>query len=311
MSVETRQDHVPTASDAGAVAARQGFKYQDHVGAHFVLEMINNPSLLCVECETADDIVLVWDDGGVERPEYVQVKTTEGDKKWSLLEICKRDAGATRPTSLVERSLLCDRCGPSALFRIVSRRDVNKALSPLKLSRERRVHNTAVAELAEKLVKKSKTKSPNDHDLGYWVQHVLWQVTGDMESLAAANQVMLSRLADQHGVNPTHGHALTIYANLLELVDRAATASRVTAREQKNLTRLSIMAWWAQRLSDTDSVARRTSKPYRTTTEEFFAELHHVTEKDIRRALTGYDARYELRCWRSEQLAEYLADWLP
>lgn len=46
-------------SDAGAVAARVGFKYQDHVAAHFVLKMIGDRRILQVECETSDDITVV------------------------------------------------------------------------------------------------------------------------------------------------------------------------------------------------------------------------------------------------------------
>ena len=40
-------------SDAGGVAARLGFKYQDHVAASFVLDMIGDPNVLQVECEIA------------------------------------------------------------------------------------------------------------------------------------------------------------------------------------------------------------------------------------------------------------------
>lgn len=312
-SIEARQDRVPPASDAGGVAARQGFKYQDHVAAHFVLRMIASTRLLRVECETADDILLVWSSKTGEQPEYVQVKTTEGDRKWSLTEVCQRDSGegAKRPTSLIEKSLLCDCHGSDALFRIVSRRDVGKALSALMLPLERRSGNDTVADLAVRLAGKWKTTSPNCNDLAYWARNAVWQVTGDMGSLEARNQQALSLLAEQYGANPTHGHVCKIYEDLLELVDRAATASRITAADQKVISRPSIMDWWAQHLEQTAAAARRASKPYRAATSGFLAELHHVTEDEIRRALTGYDVRYELRRWRSEQLADYLADWLP
>jgi|ERR1700688_1694579 len=118
------------ASDAGGVSARRGFKYQDHVAAFFVLTMIDDERLARVECETADDILLIWQHGGAEHPEYVQVKTTEGDRKWTKDEVTARST-ATKPTSLVEKSLLCDEHGISALFRIVSRRDVNRTLACL------------------------------------------------------------------------------------------------------------------------------------------------------------------------------------
>lgn len=313
MSSNHGKGQLPIASDAGGVAARQGFKYQDHVAAHFVLEMIGDARLLRVECETADDIVLLWASGSMHRREYVQVKTTELDSKWSQKEIYTRDSGlgAKRPTSLMEKSLLCDCHEPAAIFRIVSRRAVNKGLSCLTIPLEQRSGDAAVAELAGKMAKRWKTTSPNGNDLAYWTSHVLWQVTGDVQALAARNRQRLSLLAEEYGTNPTHSHTVAIYEDLLALVDRAATASRVTEPDQKIITRPSILTWWDEHLAQTDAAIRQTSKPYRAVTQEFFAELHHLTEADIGRALTGYDARYELRQWRSEQLAEYLADWLP
>ena len=47
------------SSDAGGVAARLGFRYQDHVAAMIVLQMIDDRRILQVECETSDDITLL------------------------------------------------------------------------------------------------------------------------------------------------------------------------------------------------------------------------------------------------------------
>jgi hypothetical protein len=77
------------------------------------------------------------------------------------------------------------------------------------------------------------------------------------------------------------------------------------------INRACIEEWWKDHLDKTAAATRQTSKPYRVSTEGFFGELHHVSEQALRRALTGYDARYECGSWRSRQLAEYLADWLP
>jgi Cap4 SAVED domain/Cap4 dsDNA endonuclease len=313
-SVVLRPDQSSPANDVGGVAARQGFRYQDHVAAQFVLHMIGDPTLLRVECETADDVLLVWAGDAGERPEYVQVKTTEGDKKWSQTEICARDPGAaSRPTSLIEKSLLADAIGAAAQFRIVSRRDVSKALAPLRSPLEKRSQedSSAVEELGRKLAKKWGTASRAGHDLAYWARNAHWQVSGPIEGLTAQNQQALLRLADQHGANPTHGHASAIYEDLLGWVDRAATASRVSTPDDKVISRSAVMNWWNRHLADTEAATRRTSKPYRAVTDEFLAELHNVTEDEIHRALTGYDARYERRRWRSEPLAEYLANWLP
>jgi Cap4 dsDNA endonuclease len=226
--VTTDQPEAP-ASNAGGVAARQGFKYQDHVAAHFVLAMIADARLKRVECETADDIVLAWQEDAAEFSEYVQVKTTENDKKWSQGEITKRaNTKAKGPTSLVEKSLLCDTGAPNALFRIVSRRGVNKTLTCLTLPRDSQQRVTAAAELGTKLAKKFSTKSKNGNDLAFWTKRTVWQVAGELASLKATNQQYLANLAETFGTNPTHSHADAIYNDLLRMVDDAANASKIT-----------------------------------------------------------------------------------
>jgi hypothetical protein len=300
----------PAASDSGAVAARRGFKYQDHVAAFFVLAMIADKRIVSVECETADDIVLKWENGEVILPEYVQVKTTEGDNKWSQTEITKR-ATPKSPTSLIEKSLLCDRELPSALFRIVSRRGVNKTLACLTLPRNNRQRVTPVGALGAAFAKKMTTTSANGHDLAYWTKHVQWHVTGDMASLQAENQQNLSALAETFGSNPTHSHTEAIYKQLLATVDDAGHTSKVTHPEKKIITREAAVVWWNKQLQETEAERARTAKPYRAGGSPFFAELHQLDETDIRRALSSYDARYENEKWRSLQLADYLVDWVP
>ncbi len=309
---ETQPTHSST-SDTGGVAARKGFKYQDHAAAQFVLQMISNPNLLQVECETADDIVLVWLNSDSQNWEYVQVKTTENDKKWSQTEITKRDsgAGAKRPTSLIEKSLLCDVNGDNAKFRIVSQRDVYAALYCLKTPLDQRGDSSPARELGKKISKKLKTVSANGKDLEYWASNALWQVTGDVGGLKAKNSQALLSLAEKHGANPTHSHIIKIYDDLLRIIDNAATASRTTDIDKKIINRDFIISWWEGHLSETEAASKHTSKPYRTVQSPFLTELHEITETDILRAFTGYDARYDLEKWRSEQLAEYLAGWLP
>ena len=82
-----------TATDAGSVAGRRGFRFQDHVGAGFVISMLADAELRQVEFETADDVVLRWLSGGRELFEYVQVKTTDGDSKWAFGELFTKDWG--------------------------------------------------------------------------------------------------------------------------------------------------------------------------------------------------------------------------
>jgi hypothetical protein len=311
MSVtELQSETEALPSDAGGVAARRGFKYQDHVAALFVLKMIEDARLARVECETADDILLAWKNGAAEAREYVQVKTTEADRKWSQSEIVTRERPKTA-TSLVEKSLLCDVTTDGALFRIVSRRDVIKSLACLKLALDNRHRVAPAAELGKKLAQKWNTKSPMGRDLAYWARNAVWQVTGDAEALAALNHKTITILAERFGTNPTASHVKEIYDDLLRLVSEAGEASRADNPDKKVIPRDAAVGWWQNHLQETDAAQRRTSKPYRARTEPFFAELHSLSEADVRRALSSFDARYEQNKWRSLQLADHLADWLP
>ena len=72
--------------EEGGTEARKGFHFQDHVAAALCIDMLDDPSLLEVWCETQDDITLIWrlaqaatkadrnDVSSDERVEFVQVK---------------------------------------------------------------------------------------------------------------------------------------------------------------------------------------------------------------------------------------------
>ena len=77
-SHEQSPAELPSVNDVrpreeGGPLARVGFSYQDEVAVAFCIEMLNDPSLLKIHCETHDDILLfrVADDG--PNAEFVQV----------------------------------------------------------------------------------------------------------------------------------------------------------------------------------------------------------------------------------------------
>ncbi len=80
---------------------------------------------------------------------------------------------------------------------------------------------------------------------------------------------------------------------------------------RKVISRSSALEWWDDHMKATEAATLKTSKPYRATTDNFFADLHSITEADIRRALSSFDVRYEKEKWRSGELADHLLSWLP
>lgn len=301
-----------STSDAGGVSARLGFKYQDHVAAMFVLQMIGDRRMAQVECETSDDITLVHRRAAENFREYVQVKSTDRDNKWTFKELTDRDpSGKSRPTSIVEKSLLADADGDNARFRIVTRRAVNHTASALLDPVDKRTTAGPVEVLAAKLLAKhSSTKSAMGHDLAYWGRNAHWEVLPGIDHVELKNLQAINTMAEGAGANPTNSHVKAIYNDLLGIVDSAAVASRKTP-DQKTITREQAVAWWDKHLADTSAAQSRTSKPYRTKGDRFFAEIHRIEDASFRRSSSGYDARYERKIWRSKQLARHLADWVP
>ena len=299
---------VTDVSDAGGVAARIGFKYQDHIAASFVLEMIGDRRIAQVECETSDDITRVIVLNGQEIPEYIQVKTTDRDTKWTSKEIYTRDNKNT-PSSLLEKSLLADKHQPNARFRIVTRRSVNATLQPMLEPVEKRDPNGEIARLAKSFkAKHPKTVSQCGHDVAYWTLNTVWDHRSGLEHVESHNLQLLSRLAEDAGANPSHSQAKNIYRDLLEMVEKAASASR-RDKTQKVLARAAVRTWWDGELAKVQAQAIRSSKPYRVRGTQFFVEIHNLQHQTKRRSL-GYDAQYERRVWRSAQLSEYLVTWM-
>ncbi|RYE97929.1 MAG: DUF4297 domain-containing protein, partial [Oxalobacteraceae bacterium] len=192
----------PGASDAGGIAARRGFRVQDHVAARLAIEMLRDPAIEQLECETADDIVLRRTEGGEAVFEYVQVKTTEKDAKWSITELTARDKNRKR-SSVCEKSLLCDIHGETAWFRLVTTRAISTKLSPFKLSRSNRTGSSDFNDLLVSFGKRFRdVKSASGRSLGDWAKQLLWEVEGDESALVSRNVNPMLALAAGRGPTP-------------------------------------------------------------------------------------------------------------
>lgn len=300
------------ASDSGGVAGRIGYDYQSHVAAAFVLDMIADPDLRQVECETADDITLRWERDGRVFTEYVQVKTTESESKWGIGEITKREN--RRPgTSIIEKSLACDAHAGEPLFRFVSSRDVRGELALFKIPREVRssVH-TRFNALVERIGKKHAAyRSPNNRTSTYWAAHLQWDVEESEAALERKNILNLLRQAENQGERPSTALAERAYDNLLKRVTAASKASRVTAAHAKALPRDDAWIWWRDWLSQMSAAGQTSLKVYRARPDPFFVMITDIEDALLKRSMQGFDAEFDGGKWRGEELTRYLVDWLP
>lgn len=302
---------ITSRSNAGGPAARQGFKYQDHVAVSFIFKMLHDSNYSQVECETADDIVTVFYCSGEIVNEYIQVKTTESDSKWTLKEVTALD-GSKADSSLLHKSLKCDVRPGLARFRIVTKRDVAKILEGFKIELDKRILPDATTDRGIALVKQFKAfVSPQKRDFAYWAKNCVWQVYGDFDSLEAVNLKILAQLAEKLGSRPNFTQLQAIYDEFLEMADKAATANVRTAPAPKIISRELAMAHLKKLLDEADDKSMATSKPYKQHPASFLVEFHKSTEDEMLHSFSGFDVRYSMKKWRHEHFAKHLIEWLP
>lgn len=307
---------IDSPSDAGAVAARAGNSFQDHVGVSLLMDMLSEQSIIAVEFETADDITLRLIDETGEINEYIQVKTTEGDGKWNLKEVTDRAFRAGKPiewSSLCEKSLACDRFSDRALFRLVTKRDVSKKLRPFCAPRGKRqtVADEFVELVASFRKKHRKSVSERGRDLGDWAAALLWDVASSSEGLKNRSINRILQLCEGRGVAQLYSRAEEIYENLLRQVRIASEASRALQPELKSIGRRFLFDWWEEQITIAKSSAQINFKVYEVAPEPFLIEIRSILDDLAKRSMNTYDVQFDDKIWRSAELCDYLMDWLP
>jgi len=302
---------IAASSDSGGIAARKGFRIQDHVAARLALEMLHDSTILQLECETGDDVVLRRLEGGQSVIEYIQVKTTERDTKWSIKELAERK-NKKQGSSVCEKSLLCDKNGETAWFRIVTTRAISNKLKPFCRPRSKRANDQGFVKLTNSFSMKYKTTvSASGRTLADWADNMFWEVEGEEESLISRNINALLKLASSQGVNPSYGAMHETYGELVGVVREMGDKSSLDA-DEKVWKRPACLTWWTSKLDTIRKVANAHVKVYQiSNVPEFFSEICSMDEAAMQRALYAFDAEFDGDVWRRAELIEHLLDWLP
>lgn len=234
-SVELPSIHDLPPLEQGGPIARTGFMYQDHVAARFCIEMLRNPTLIDVWCETLDDITLLWSaPGGGLTVEFVQVKSSDHGQMWSIALIC-----ADGNKSLVARSLAQHRCHEPCCFRIVTRVGVNLDLRVLLLEREhkdRHVANPSVRELHADVEKRlGGFCSAAGWSASAWIGNTLWDVSESEDAIRARNLLELERWLEASGEPLFIDQRGELYNHILASVMRASALTHKDADKKKFL----------------------------------------------------------------------------
>lgn len=246
------------AFEEGAHQARKGYDYQDLVAAGYCIQMLSEKSILRVECETSEDIVLTVGnvDAGEVR-EFVQVKSNRLDQKWTVAKLCasERKAEAApqnsqikKDQSILEKNALRQRGHSNAKFRMVTRTDVKDfdVLTVPTEDRDPQALDALRSAIHEKIEERTTLSRA---EIEYWVQHVSWEVLGTQEALFNHNLRLL-----QEQIEETENRVLPLFdlENLLrELVDETQSMATATGRigdNRSSVTTDELRKWLATKV---------------------------------------------------------------
>lgn len=251
--------------EKGGEVARQGFIYQDHVGAAFCLDMVELDELLEVWFETHDDIMLVWENsGGTMKVEFVQVKHEDRSSRWSVSALTEREkkkvmqAGrvvfeSAVGTSILEKSLNNSRCKQETCFRIVTSVDVADELKPLRFNREDtdRSLNKITALIDAIRSKLGDISSADGTTIAQWTERCFWDKRPESnEGIELQNRFRLEVVAKKlrHRLYPDHRDEL--YQRLLALVSHAAVSKYSVAPDDKKIIQTQMRSWIMSKLRE-------------------------------------------------------------
>lgn len=242
--------------EQGGPIARKGFAYQDRIAVSFLINMISDPTLEAMQCETHDDLVLFRSEDGRPIAEFVQVKAGEPDKLWSPADLCLRPGN-----SLLETSLGRDRYAEEARFRLVTFRPVTRDLRPLERpigeDREPPTSNgmrTLRAFLEDRF---PGAASPNGNGIAFWLERCHWDVRHDVAAVNRQCELDLLSCACEAGVGLNREAADRMLGELETMVRAASNLSWRTGSNEKTITRSAVLDWWRRGLERNASASSR------------------------------------------------------
>lgn len=242
--------------EEGGPIARRGFAYQDHVAAGKCLDMLRDDGPSEVWCEAEDDIVLVWLIQGEEWFEFVQVKSNELDKLWSVADLCKPGAAtADGPGAcIIEKSLAHDRGIGKCKFRFVTCREPHSEIAVLKLALDNPARtkkdgdlDSVVATFEARL---TGCTSPNGQGVGFWVRMLIWEHKASIGDIESENLVKLDGILHRESVLLAPDQKKELYVKLTQKVLDASLASGKTHKEQKRIKAADLHTWLLQQATE-------------------------------------------------------------
>ena len=288
-------------SEEGGPNARIGFSYQDEITVGLVLDMLANPMVLKLHCESHDDVVRVSQEAEpdaepVTVAEYIQIKGGEEEQLYTVAKLCGRDASgkgkdrAGKPgTSLFETSLLRDRHREVSRFRIITNLGVKNELEVLTFARSGVGREPGAERLTalkkDILARRPDATSLKKNGVDYWCDHCLWEVRSSQKSARDANLRAILELARQVGWTILYEQAEVLLSELRAWVKTASEARWEPDRDKKIIHRAAVVDWWnARRQELVDGASERGGGKLTDKLEDIGAEDTQIEmARDLRR----------------------------
>jgi hypothetical protein len=236
--------------EEGGPISRTGLGYQDEITAGFLIDMLGDPRLLRIHCETHDDIVLVRGGEDGELAEYVQVKAGEPDKLWSVSDICQRTGGKAG-SSIFETSFEHDACSERSSFRLVTLRPVVSELKFLTFpigQPGREPCGEAFLTLSAELHRRfPDIRSPKGNRAPFWIKHCRWEERHSEVSVRNENILRLLKTGIAEGKMLLPENAELLIEDLRSWISKAGAARWEPDRDIKIITRSQLREWWERR----------------------------------------------------------------
>jgi len=204
--------------EKGGRSARNGFIYQDHVGASILLDVLDGGAIAEVYFEARDDICVVSNDESVL---MVQVKhNEEKGSRWSIPDLTRRKSGK-KGTSIIEKSIEECRVSEQATAKFITSYGVIQELRCLKdAQRNQKAEDAIISDIQTRL------SDCNANELEWWVRTMRWvQMKQDIPSQSEANSTRLERILEGKGIFAPLDQRAGLYDKILKMVRDASSIS--------------------------------------------------------------------------------------
>ncbi|EOF4375395.1 TPA: HamA C-terminal domain-containing protein [Pseudomonas aeruginosa] len=307
-------DVVMEPNDAGGVAAKHGFIFQDCVAAYYVTQMLRDKAIQRVRCEVTDDIDVVYDNF----VEFVQVKTTN-KAHWArsdLVVLSRGDGKAKIPhSSILHKSMQSEpELTVPRKFKIVTEHPVNVSLEYLRISRDERNGKPGRDELIDYLNSKtSNFVATSGVDVATWVDAMYWEVFRTMREIELMGIRNIRNAAyELHGVTlSTEATAEDIWRGILDTVTRKGALSRkIHSADSKSYLRADLNAWFQTLVEEDQKHAGRKVYVKRQLPHILVPFRSTLVTPCAKRSGLVLHQKYSLKRYRYQYIADNVCKWL-